>query len=80
MLKVPEHGAENNAETPAEAVSPAPTLDEVAREGARRMPAVALETEVAQYVDLLDDLRDENGRRLVVRNGRARPRTMTCAR
>ena len=78
MLKVPEHETEDNAETSTGAVPTVPTLDEVAREGARRMPAVALETEVAQYVDLLDGVRDENGRRLVVRNGRAQARTVTC--
>ena len=78
MLKVPEHETEDNAGTPAGIVPTLPTLDEVAREGARRMLAVALETEVAQYVDLLDDVRDENGRRLVVRNGRGQARTVTC--
>ena len=57
---------------------PVPTLDEVAREGARRMPATALEQEIAQYVEALADARDENGLRLVVRNGRAQTRTVTC--
>jgi len=37
------------------------TLDELAREGARRMIAVALEAEVAQYVETLRHFRDENG-------------------
>ena len=45
------------------------TLDELAREGARRMIAVALEAEVKQYVEALRSLRDENGYALVVRNG-----------
>ena len=51
--------------------------DEIVREGARRMLATALEAEVAAYVEAHSDDRDEDGRRLVVRNGRAEPRTIT---
>jgi hypothetical protein len=47
------------------------TLDELAREGARRMIAAALEAEVAGYVETLGHHRDENGHALVVRNGRS---------
>src|SRR4029450_5992908 len=54
--------------------SPSPSSDEIVREGARRMLAAALEAEVAAYVGQFVDVRDENGRRLVVRNGRAEPR------
>jgi putative transposase len=46
-------------------------LDELSREGARRMIAAALEVEVAQYVEALRHHRDENGHALVVRNGRS---------
>ncbi len=53
------------------------TLDDLAREGARRMIATALEAEVADYIDRFADERDEDGRRLVVRNGRARERQLT---
>jgi putative transposase len=49
----------------------AQTLDELAREGARRMIAAALEAEVAEYVEALRHHRDENGHALVVRNGRS---------
>lgn len=52
-------------------------LDELARAGARRMLAKALELEVAQYIAQHQGERDEEGRRLVVRNGRARPRKVT---
>lgn len=52
----------------------APTLDELAREGARRMLAAALELEVAEYVARHASQRGEEGLRLVVRNGRAAPR------
>ena len=51
------------------------TLDEVVLEGARRMLAAALEAEVDAYITALADERDERGRRLVVRNGHAEPRT-----
>src|SRR5262245_42397825 len=52
-------------------------LDEIVREGARRMLAAALEAEVAAYVEAHADERDERGRRLVVRNGHAAPRAVT---
>ena len=40
----------------------------------RRMIAAALEAEVAEYVERSAGERDENGKRLVVRNGHARER------
>jgi putative transposase len=51
----------------------ASTLDEICREGARRMLAVALEAEADAYLAELVGERDERGRRLVTRNGHARP-------
>jgi putative transposase len=54
-------------------------LDEIVREGARRMLAAALEGEVAAYIAAHADDRGEDGRRLVVRNGHARPRQVTTA-
>ncbi|MBL3671704.1 IS256 family transposase [Streptomyces sp. M2CJ-2] len=54
-------------------------IDEIVREGARRMLAAALEAEVDQYISELAAERDERGRRLVVRNGHHRPRTVTTA-
>ncbi|MEU9413609.1 transposase [Streptomyces sp. NPDC048281] len=54
-------------------------IDEIVREGARRMPAAALEAEVNTYIAELADQRDENGRRLVVRNGYHQPRKVTTA-
>lgn len=41
------------------------------------MLAAALEAEVDAYVAKLADQRDENGRRLVVRNGYHQPRKVT---
>jgi putative transposase len=57
----------------------ASTLDEICREGARRMLAAALELEVDEYITALADQLDERGRRLVVRNGHARRRMITTA-
>jgi transposase-like protein len=51
-------------------------LDEIAREGARRMLAEALEAEVADYIARNQE-RDAVGRALVVRNGMARRRKVT---
>src|SRR5437870_2590475 len=54
-------------------------LDEIAREGARRMLAAALEAEVEAYLTAFAGEVDEEGRRLVVRNGHAEPRSVTTA-
>lgn len=53
------------------------TLDELAREGARRMLEAALQLEVEEYVTSLRPERDEQGRAQVVRNGKARERQVT---
>jgi putative transposase len=54
-------------------------LDEIVREGARRLLTAALEAEVDAYLAELVDQRDERGRRLVVRNGHAEPRQVTTS-
>ena len=56
----------------------AASLDELAREGARRMLVSALEAEVEAYIARHREQVDESGHRMVVRNGRARPRKVTC--
>ena len=53
-------------------------LDEIARAGARRMLAHALEAEVDAYIEAAKDQRDENGHALVVRNGHAKEREVLC--
>jgi putative transposase len=53
------------------------TLDTLAREGARRTIAAALEAEVASYIERHRAERVEDGRAAVVRNGRGRPRQVT---
>ena len=52
-----------------EAPEIAQSLDGLARQGARRMIAAALELEVEEYVQALRHLRDDQGHALVVRNG-----------
>jgi hypothetical protein len=53
------------------------TLDEIAREGARKMLVQALQEEVAGYITRHSGLKDDHGRALVVRNGKAQPRKVT---
>src|SRR5271169_1990228 len=55
---------------------PSSLIDQIVRDGARQMLAAALQAEVAAYIDQFAGLRDENGRRMVVRNGTAEPRTV----
>ena len=63
-----------NENTPAAAVEGGSLIDEIVRDGARRMLAAALEAEVAAYIAAHADHLDADGRRLVVRNGHAEPR------
>ena len=53
------------------------TLDDLARAGAQRMIAAALEIEVVEYLGRYRGERDAAGHALVVRNGRARARAVT---
>lgn len=54
------------------------SLEEILRQGAQRMLAVALEAEVDEYVSRFRGDRDERGHALVVRNGHARPRKLAA--
>ncbi|MEK7757754.1 MAG: IS256 family transposase [Planctomycetota bacterium] len=78
MLKVLDggKGRKRNADGEDEDIL-GKTLDEIAREGARQMIAKALDVEVAEYLERHRAARDESGRSLVVRNGRARSRSVT---
>jgi len=51
-------------------------LTEVLRKGAQKLLIAALNEEVAVYIDQHRDLRDEAGRRLVVRNGKCPERSI----
>jgi transposase-like protein len=72
MLRVVE-----NEEGTQEVNAPPSTLDELAREGARRMLMTALDLEVEAYIDAHRHERDETGRAAVVRNGPAQSRKVT---
>jgi hypothetical protein len=63
--------SDNDRPTPAISSS---LIDEIVREGARRMLAEALQAEVDAYIAAFADQRDEHGHRLVVRNGYQQPR------
>jgi putative transposase len=54
-------------------------LDEIVREGARQMLAVALQAEVSAYIESHAEEVDENGHRLVVRNGHHNEREVITA-
>ncbi|NCF67867.1 MAG: IS256 family transposase [Chloroflexi bacterium] len=54
------------------------SLDELARRGAQRMLAAALQAEVDEYIQRHGSEQDENNHALVVRNGRSRERTIQC--
>jgi transposase-like protein len=63
----------SDADEPRRGSSPA-LIDELVREGARKMLAEALQAEVDDYIARHVGERDEAGRRLVVRNGSHQPR------
>jgi putative transposase len=52
------------------------TLEQIARDGARRALQKAIEDEVAEYVGAHEHQVDDAGHRLVVRNGKKPPRTI----
>ena len=51
-------------------------LTEILRKGARQMLAAAIEDEVARYIAAHAEVRDSDGRRLVVRNGHTPERSI----
>ena len=75
MLKVVHDGEESNAS----GSTGGSLLDEIVRDGARQMLAAALRAEVAAYVEAHSGELDENGHRLVVRNGYHTEREVTTA-
>ena len=44
-------------------------LEEIIREGARKVLQAAIEHEVGAYIDMFKELKDKNGKRMVVRHG-----------
>ena len=78
MLTVVSDSADRDGSV-AGAPSGSSLIDELVREGARRMLAEALQAEVDADRARFVGERDENGRRLVVRNGYHEPREVTTA-
>ena len=76
MLKIVREDSESNHDASESGGS---LLDEIVRDGARQMLAAALQAEVAAYVEAAADQVDENGHRLVVRNGYHAAREVTTA-
>ena len=72
MLTVVPEAAD--ADDPRGDSSGSSLIDEIVRDGARRMLAEALQAEVDAYIAQFVGERDERGRRLVVRNGSHQPR------
>jgi putative transposase len=72
MLKVVHDDAEPNEASGS-------VLDEIVREAARQMLVVALQAEVSAYIDAHAEEVDENGHRLVVRNGHHNEREVITA-
>src|SRR5664279_1482942 len=64
LTVVAQEGSEKSS-----AVAAGSLLDELVRDGARQMLAAALRAEVAAYVEQFADVVDEDGHRMVVRNG-----------
>lgn len=74
MLTVVDDAAEANDNAGGRSL-----LDEIVRDGARQMLAAALQAEVAAYVAQFADQLDDNGHRLVVRNGYHQAREVLTA-
>ncbi|NBJ14833.1 MAG: IS256 family transposase [Dehalobacter sp. 4CP] len=48
---------------------PQSVLEQILREGARKLLQAAIEHEVAEYISIFSEAKDENGRHMIVRNG-----------
>ena len=77
---VPDSAAREDCGVEAALAGPVSSvIDQIVREGAQRMLAAALRAEVAAYCAQFADEHDENGHRLVVRNGYHGAREVTTA-
>jgi transposase-like protein len=80
LTVVPEESDSHDDHRSGPAVASTGSLiDEIVREGARRMLAEALQAEVEAYIARFAHERDEQGRRLVVRNGSHQSREVLTA-
>ncbi len=76
LTVVPDPASDDNTRSATGGMS---LIDQIVRDGARRMLAEALRAEVGAYIAAFADERDEHGHRLVVRNGHHRPREVLTA-
>jgi len=60
---------QSTSQTECLSIRPRDVLTDILRQGAQEMLAAAIENEVAEYIEHHAPLRDEEGHRLVVRNG-----------
>jgi transposase-like protein len=74
LTVVPGPGAEGVRTESVELGESSSLIDQIVREGARRMLAEALQAEVEERIARFAEERDERGQRLVVRNGYHEPR------
>jgi transposase-like protein len=74
VVQTDQEGQPDAADVPSGSL-----LDEIAREGARRMLAAALRAEADAYIDQYVGELDEDGHRLVVRNGHHQLRQVLTA-
>lgn len=44
-------------------------LEQIIKEGARKLLQAAIENEVAEYINMFSEIKDKNGRQMVVKNG-----------
>jgi len=77
MLKVAQNDNESNDQR--DEASCGSLLDEIVRDGARAMLAAALQAEVAAYVEAFAGEVDQDGHRMVVRNGYHQDREVSTA-
>jgi putative transposase len=68
-IRLMKQNEPKHAKKQAQDETPRSLLDEIIREGARKLLQAAIEKEVDEYLGLASDLRSPGGRRLVVRNG-----------
>jgi hypothetical protein len=74
VLSVVPEESDSHDDHATDAGTSASLIDQIVRDGARRMLAEALQAEVDAYIAAFVGERDEHGRRLVVRNGSHQPR------
>jgi transposase-like protein len=65
LMKNNEPVAQKNQEKE----EPQSMLEQILREGARKLLQTAIENEVTEYIAMFSDTKDENGSRMIVRNG-----------